>query len=107
MVRSQRPRVLQITQVTVQTNPASRSFTVDGTTYSSTQTFTWGSGSSHTIGTNSPQSGGAGSQYLWSNWSDGGAISHNVAPNSSTTYTANFTTQYFLTMNAGAGGTVS
>ena len=94
-------------QVTVQTNPAGRSFTVDGTTYSTTQTFSWIPASSHTISTTTPQSGGAGVQYVWSNWSDGGAISHNVSPASNTTYTANFATQFFLTMNAGAGGTVT
>jgi subtilisin family serine protease len=79
-------------QVSVQTNPAGRSFTVDGTTYVGTQTFTWAQGSSHTIGTTSPQSGGDGTQYVWSGWSDGGDITHTVAPSSDTTYTANFTT---------------
>jgi hypothetical protein len=94
-------------QVTVQTSPSGRSFTVDGATYSSAQTFSWASGSSHAISTTSPQSGGAGTQHVWSSWSDGGAISHTVAPSSNITYTANFTTQYLLTMSAGAGGTVS
>jgi hypothetical protein len=94
-------------QVTIQTNPSGRSFTVDGNTYTTPQTFTWTSGASHSISTTTPQSGGTGTQYIWNNWSDGGNISHNVAPTTSTTYTANFTTQYFLTMNAGAGGTVS
>ncbi len=87
-------------QVTVQTSPSGRTFTVDGTNYSSAQTFSWSSGSSHTIGTTSTQSGATGTQYTWSNWSDGGAISHSASPSSNTTYTANFTTQYFLTMNA-------
>ena len=76
---------------TVQTNPAGRSFTVDGVTYNSTQTFNWQSGAAHTIGTNSPQTGSNGTQYVWSNWSDGGAISHTVSPTSNVTYTANFT----------------
>ena len=93
-------------KVTVGTSPSGRTFTVDGTTYSAAQTFSWKSGSSHTIATTSPQSGGTGIQYVWSKWSDGGAISHSVAPTSNTTYTAKFTTQYFLTMNAGTGGTV-
>ena len=93
--------------VTVQTSPAGRSFTVDGTPYSSAQVFNWAAGSAHTIATTSPQSGGAGVQYVWSDWSDGGAISHGVSPTSGTTYTANFATQYFLTVNASAGGTVS
>ncbi len=94
-------------QVTVQTNPSGRTFTVDGTNYAATQTFSWASGSNHTIATTSPQSGGTGIQYVWNNWSHGGAISHTVAPTKNTTYTAKFTTQYFLTMNAGTGGTVS
>src|SRR6267154_4391112 len=94
-------------QVTVKTNPAGRSFTVDGTTYTATQTFSWVSGSSHTIATTSPQSGGTGVQYVWTKWSDHGAISHSVAPTANTTYTATFKTQYFLTMTHGTGGTVS
>jgi hypothetical protein len=93
--------------VTVQSSPAGRSLTVDGTTYTSTQVFNWLAGSSHTIATSSPQSGGAGTQYVWSSWSDSGAQSHTVSPSSSTTYTANFATQYFLTMNAGPGGSVA
>src|SRR6185436_16614361 len=93
-------------QISVQTSPAGKSFTVDGTSYTATQTFTWTPGSNHTIATTSPQSGTAGTQYAWSNWTDGGAISHSVSPNVATTYTANFTTQYLLTMNAGPGGTI-
>ena len=93
--------------ITVQTAPAGRSFTVDGTTYTSAQTFSWTPASSHTISTTSPQNGTTGTRYLWSSWSDAGAISHSVAPGSSTTLTANFVTQYFLTMSAGAGGTVT
>jgi len=94
-------------QVTVQTNPVGRSFSVDGTPYTATQIFSWISGSSHTIATTSPQSGEAGIQYVWSSWSDSQPISHSVAPTANTTYTANFTTQYYLTMNTGAGGGVT
>jgi hypothetical protein len=93
--------------VTVNTSPTGRSFTVDGTSYTTAQTFTWVSGSSHTIATTSPQAGAAGTQYVWTSWSDGGALSHTVAPAAATTFTANFKTQYMLTMSAGAGGTVS
>ena len=94
-------------QVTVQTNPAGRSFTVDGTPYTTAQTFSWQPGSSHTIATTSPQSGGTGVRYVWSSWTGGGAISHTVAPTTNKTYTATFTTQYYLTMSHGTGGTVS
>ena len=94
-------------EVTVQTAPVGLAFTVDGTTYSSTQTFSWASGSNHSIATTSPQSGGPGTQYVWKTWSDNGTISHNVAPTTNKTYTANFTTQYYLTVSHGTGGTVS
>jgi hypothetical protein len=93
--------------ITVKTTPVGPTFSVDGTPYSSQQQFTWVSGSSHTIATTSPQSGGSGVQYVWKKWSDNGAISHVVAPTTNKTYTAQFQTQYFLTMSAGAGGTVT
>ena len=77
-------------EVTLQTNPVGRAFTVDGTTYTSSQTFSWTSGASHTITVPSPQVGGTNTQWVWSSWSDGGMLEHTVAPTSSTTYTANF-----------------
>jgi PKD repeat protein len=94
-------------QVTVQTNTTGLAFSVDGSTYTSTQTFSWGRGSNHTIGTTFPQSGASGVRYVWSRWSDGGAIFHTVAPATDKTYTAIFRTQYYLTMTHGTGGNVS
>jgi uncharacterized protein with LGFP repeats len=95
--------------VTVQTSPSWLSFTVDGTTYTSSQTFNWTPGSSHSISTTSTQNGTSGTRYSWSSWSDGGAISHTISPSSASTYTANFTTQYQLTTSANPsnGGSVS
>jgi uncharacterized delta-60 repeat protein/uncharacterized repeat protein (TIGR02543 family) len=95
-------------QITVQTNPVGRSFIVDGTLYNSTQPFTWIPGSIHSLNTISLQNGDPGTRYIWTSWSDNNPISHSVtAPNVNTTYTANFFTQYMLTMNAGTGGTIS
>jgi len=94
-------------QVTVQTNPAGLSFSVDNTPYTTTQTFSWVPGSSHTVATTSPQPGATGVRYLWSSWTGGGAISHTVAPTTNKTYTATFSTQYYLTMSHGTGGTVT
>ena len=79
-------------EVTFQTNPVGRAFIVDGTTYSSSQTFSWTSGASHTITVPSPQIGGTNTQWVWSSWSDGGMLGHTVAPTSNTTYIANFIT---------------
>jgi len=88
------------TPITVNTSVAGLTFTVDGTDYTTPQTFQWDPGSNHTISTTSPQSGVAGTRYVWTSWSDSGAISHSVtAPSTATTYTANFKTQYQVTFN--------
>jgi Divergent InlB B-repeat domain len=92
--------------INVRTKPAGLTFSVDGTTYSSQQQFTWVAGSSHTLATTSPQSGGTGVQYVWKKWSDHGAISHIVAPTTNKNYQAVFGKQYYLTMTAGTGGGV-
>ncbi len=95
-------------EITVRTVPAGRTFSVDGVTYTSTQTFEWLPNDAHVIATTSPQSGGAGIRYTWSDWSDGGAISHTVTPTANTTYTATFDLQYQLTTDdGGAGGVVT
>ncbi len=81
-----------VVTVTVGTNLTGLTFTVDGVTYSSTQTFTWQLGTVHNIGTTSPQHP---SQTLptetFQSWSDAGAINHSVTANLTTTsYTATF-----------------
>lgn len=96
------------TPITIQSNPVGRSVSIDGAPAVTTpQVLNWTPGSVHTIAATSPQAGSTGTQFIWSNWSDGGAISHSVTtPAASTTYTANFTTQFLLTTNAGTGGSV-
>ena len=87
--------------ITVTTDPSglANSIVVDSTTYNSPQTFTWAAGSSHTIAATSTISGGSGIQYVWTSWSDGGGILHTVTtPSTTTTYTANYKTQYKLTV---------
>jgi hypothetical protein len=88
--------------VKVQSNPSGRSFSVDGTTYATAQTFNWVPGSTHTIAATTTQSGGTGTQYIWSSWSDGLESTHTVAPSSSTIYTANFITQSLATVHFSA-----
>src|SRR4029079_14552399 len=56
-------------------NPSSLNLTVDGgSAIASPIQLLWQPGSSHTIATTSPQSGNPGTQYVFNNWSDGGAI---------------------------------
>ncbi len=93
--------------VIVKSTPTGASFVVDGTTYTTQQTFTWTAGSSHTLDAPSPQLSGSGTRRVFSRWSDLGGASHIVAPVSNTTYTVTYQTQYLLTMQAGTGGSVT
>jgi uncharacterized protein (TIGR03437 family) len=98
------------TGVTIQTNPAGRLFSVDGgAAQIAPQTLNLSQGQ-HTIAVATPQNGSSGTQYVFANWSDGGAASHTITVTASAaTYTASFTTQYQLTISASpvAGGTVT
>jgi hypothetical protein len=69
---------------------------------------TAGVGTSHTIAASSPQ-GSSGTRYTFTGWSDSGVQSHMVTASTSTTsYTAGFSTSYFLTAAASptTGGSV-
>jgi hypothetical protein len=99
--------ISNIVPVTVQANLPGAVFLVDGATCTNANTFNWPPGSSHSLAALSPQSAGAGTQYVWSSWSDGGAMSHLASPVSGTNFTANFITQYYLALTAGLGGGVS
>ncbi len=102
--------IVQLVTVIVNTAPTGLSFSVDGVTYTTAQTFQYVQGSSHTIATTTPQTPSAGVQDLFLNWSDAGAISHSItAPTTATTYTANFQQQFLLTtaVTPAGGGTVT
>ncbi|MDW7679851.1 MAG: cohesin domain-containing protein, partial [bacterium] len=91
----------RLVEITIQTVPSGRQFVVDGQTYSSTQVFNWLENGQHTLSVASPQSGATGVRYIFSSWSDGGSQSHTyVVPGSNQTVTANFTTQYYLTVTS-------
>jgi hypothetical protein len=93
--------------VTVTSAPVGMSLSVDSVACTAPCSFQWAPGSSHTVAA-ATQSGGAGTQYAFSSWSDGGAASHTIAPSASGTYTASFNTQYFLTtsINPSSSGTI-
>lgn len=93
-------------QVTVNTLPSGRSFIVDEQSYSSSQNFEWAAGSEHTISTTAIQSGVTGIRYVFRNWSDSGDISHSIAPTNSSTFTADFNTEYFLSVIGSPGGSI-
>ena len=98
------------TTITFQTVPGGLEVIVDGVTHTTPYQTSWTRGTTHTINTTSPQGRGTDTQYVFSSWSDGGKQSHTVtAPRNAITYTATFTTQYYLRMSANPtnGGVVS
>jgi hypothetical protein len=93
--------------VTITSNPAGRQVMVDGVARTTPYQYSCSGGSS-SISVTSPQAGASGTRYVFGSWSDGAAQSRTITcPTSNTSYMVNFTTQHYLTMNAGTGGTVS
>ena len=102
----------QVATVSLQTSPLGLAVSVGGTPDVAPVSGQYSVGSSVAIGTSSPQAGPTGTQYVFSKWSDGGAITHNITvPGVGATYTATavFTTQYQLNtgVSPAGGGTVS
>ena len=91
-------------QITITSNPTGSGYvTVDGTPYSTPQTFIWIAGSQHTLVANSPV-GTSGSRYVYSSWNDTGSITHTyTVPTSPSTVVASFTLQYQITMASNFG----
>jgi len=98
------------TGITIQTSPAGLQFTVDGgAAQTAPQTLNLSQGP-HTIAVATTQAGPAGTQYVFTGWSDNGAASHSITVGSTgAIYTASFKTQYQLTISASpaAGGSVT
>jgi hypothetical protein len=92
--------------ITITSNPSGSSFIeVDGNPMITPHAFTWTIGSTHTLQALSPVAGPAGTQYIWTGWSDGGAQSHTyTVPISNATITANYQTQYLVTFNYQVSG---
>ncbi len=97
--------------IDVNTSPANLQFKFDNTTYSAPKSFKVSPNSNHSLDVPDPQTDGADKRYVWKNWNDGKSKSHSVsAPGSgSSAFTANFDTQYRLTVgtNPSGAGTVS
>ena len=108
------PRILIPTNksvsITVTSSPSGSGYViVDGNATTTPATFNWTIGSNHTLQALSPVAGPAGTQYVWTGWSDGGAQTHNYfVPDSNATVIANYKTQYqvsFAVSPSGSGTT--
>ncbi|HLJ49796.1 MAG TPA: hypothetical protein VKU01_27470 [Bryobacteraceae bacterium] len=100
----------QTTAITIQTSPSGLLFSIDGgSALTSPQVLNLSQGS-HTITVLSTQSGGTGTQYVFTGWNDGGGNTHSITVTSTAaTYVATFKTQYQLILSSSpaAGGTVT
>jgi hypothetical protein len=98
--------VVVTVNVTVGANIPGLSFSVDNTSYTSPQTFTWTKGDPHTLTTTSPQTAPGGAQYTFSQWSDGTTSLTDMvtASLSTTSYTANFQTTSTPLLTGTPGG---
>jgi hypothetical protein len=100
--------------VEVTSSPSGLAFTSSGTGCAPSAnttpiTLAWTPGSNCTLSVATPQSGGTGVQYAFSQWEDGTTSPSHVvtAPVTTAAYNATFTTNYLLTTAAGMGGSVS
>ena len=95
--------------VTLGTSPDAVSLTVDGTNYSSDdlpKSFSWVDGSQHNCVAPSPVgSGEEGTRYAFTSWSPDGDISPSktITVSGNATYTANYDTQHYLTVESDYG----
>lgn len=88
---------------TITTSPAGLQVTVDGTTAMAPRTVSWPVGSTRTLSVPSPQVNGAGTiRNTFTGWQPAVAASV-VAPAVPTTFIANFTTAYRVTINVSGG----
>lgn len=82
------------------TVPAGVQFMFNGVSYTGPQSIPIGTGT-YSLATSSPQAIGAGSQYRFVNWSDGGPQTHDVTVGASgVNITGTFRVQYLLTLSA-------
>ena len=100
------PRLLNYTATFTQARPTTIAanfpglrVVVDGLTWSLPLNFYWSVGTTHTIGVeDAVQVGPSGvSRWVFKEWSDGGAVTHNITVSEDvSTFTADFTKQYLL-----------
>jgi hypothetical protein len=75
---------------------------VDGTDYATPATFSWATGETHNLIAKSPVLN-VSTQYVYTGWSDGGTQTHSYTVVGTATVTANYKTQYHLTVSSYSG----
>jgi len=83
-------------RVNISASPAGRNLTVDGVSSAGPQSYWWVNGSSHGLNVTSPQPVANGSRYVFSGWSDGGAMNRTVTVEGPLNLTATFTLEHLV-----------
>lgn len=92
--------------VIVNSNPGMAPMDVDGSNVSDyPHLFIWDWGSSHTLAAPQTYSVSQGTRIVFTNWDDGNSQSTRTVLDEPGTYTAQFKTQYLLTVSSPYGGT--
>jgi uncharacterized repeat protein (TIGR02543 family) len=91
--------------VTVGVTPSVTQVTVDGQASAAGTKFTWNQGDQHTLSAKKTVAGDKpGTQYVFTGWSDGVSdATRTITINSNAVYTAQYKTQYQLTVNSDYG----
>jgi ribosomal protein L40E len=91
--------------VTVGVDPSITQVTVDGQASAAGTKFTWNQGDQHTLSAKKTVAGDKpGTQYVFTGWSDGVSdTTRTITVNSNAVYTAQYKTQYQLTVNSDYG----
>lgn len=84
--------------ITLETYPTALNILADGTQYTAPITLSWQVGSTHTIGTLSPQ-GNSSTRNVWQSWNNSGQMNQSIiVPDNVATYTANFSTEHYFSI---------
>lgn len=84
----------------IASDPTGRVLEVDGVVHTAPVTFNWIAGYTHSIYARSPQYEGTDKRHIFLSWSDGGDQFHTLTTGTSdATITADFKTQYYVTVN--------
>ncbi len=86
-----------LSRVTISTFPNGMPITVDGVSFTSTQSFDWPDGSTHTISTAATASTANDTRFLFGRWNDDGDRTHTVTAAAGAYVTASFVRQFRVT----------
>ncbi len=93
--------------ITLDTGPCKTPIKVDGTAYTPPKSFVWPYYTEHAISVSQRVSGGTGIRHRFASWNDGNNVTSRTLIASEftlTNYTANFGTQYYLTVSVKPSG---